>query len=93
MLRQNYDYVAHVAAVTGLSRGAAGAAWRCDMCQVWWGTQNSPKPTTKFLLQLPSTLTEQLGWDEYRGWKMTVAEAGVCPECGQPSGRIVYAAA
>jgi hypothetical protein len=29
-------------------RGAAGVAWRCDDCQVWWGSQNSRKPTTQF---------------------------------------------
>lgn len=91
MLTHSHDYQAHMDQVAGPVRGAAGAAWRCDACQVWWGTQNSPKPTTKFLLQLPSALAEQLAWDEYRGWKLTMAEAGVCPECGRPSGRIIHA--
>lgn len=93
MSTHSYDYQAHVAHAAGPVRGAAGAAWTCDTCQVWWGSQNSPKPTTRFLLQLPADLTEHLPWDQYRGWKLAVDEAGICPECGQPTGRIVYSVA
>ena len=91
MLNHPYDYTAHLAAVTGPTRGAAGAAWRCDTCRVWWGTQVNPRPSTKFLLQLPMVVAEQLGWDDYRGWKLKLDEACVCPECGRSSGRLVYA--
>lgn len=93
MTTQTQTYSAHLTAITGPARGAAGAAWRCDTCEVWWGIQNGPKPTTKFLLQLPTSLADQLNWDEYRGWKLAAAEAGVCPECGRPTGRILHAVA
>jgi hypothetical protein len=86
-------YDAHLSAVTGPTRGSAGAAWTCDACNVWWGSQNSAKPTTKFLLQLPEALSDQLPWDQYRGWKLAIEEAAYCPECGRPTGRIVFSAA
>jgi hypothetical protein len=72
-------------------RGAAGVAWRCDDCQVWWGSQNSRKPTTQFLSRLPKDIVPMLPWDEYRGWQLRVERAGICPECNQPTGRVIYA--
>ncbi|CAG0928920.1 hypothetical protein TFLX_01155 [Thermoflexales bacterium] len=74
-------------------RGTAGVAWRCDDCRVWWGSQNSRKPTTQFLLRLPEDVAQSLPWDEYRGWQLRVERAGTCPECSQPTGRVVYAQA
>lgn len=74
-------------------RAAAGVAWRCDDCGVWWGSQNSRKPTTQFLLRLPEEVAQALPWDEYRGWKLHVERAGICPECSQPTGRVVHAQA
>lgn len=74
-------------------RAAAGVAWRCDDCSVWWGSQNSHKPTTHFLLRLPKDVAQALPWHEYRGWKLRVERAGICPECRQPTGRVVHAQA
>lgn len=71
-------------------RGTAGVAWRCNDCHVWWGSQNSSKPTTEFLLQLPKAMVLALPWDEYRGWKLLAERAGTCPECRQPTGQVVY---
>ena len=71
--------------------GMAGVAWRCDDCHVWWGSQNSRKPTTQFLLRLPDDIGSMLPWDEYRGWRLQVERAGICPECNEPTGRVVYA--
>jgi hypothetical protein len=75
------------------AHSAAGVAWRCNTCHVWWGSQNSSAPTTQFLTRLPKELEEKLPWDEYRGWKLSVEQAGICPECARPSGLVVYAAA
>jgi hypothetical protein len=74
-------------------RGTAGMAWRCDDCRVWWGSQNSNKPTTAFLLHLPKAIALTLPWDEYRGWKLLAERASTCPECRQSTGRLVYAIA
>jgi hypothetical protein len=74
----------------GRVRGMAGAAWRCDDCQVWWGSQMDPKPTTSFLLRLPDDLAEILLWEAYRGWRETTDKQAMCPECDQPSGQIVH---
>jgi hypothetical protein len=66
-----------------------GAAWKCSHCEIWWGSQVGKARQTRFLMQLPSTLAEDLPWDEYRGWKEKPQNAQLCPNCGAES-RLVY---
>lgn len=67
-----------------------GAAFRCDNCSVWWGSQIGGQKKTLFLQQLPMRVAEQLPWDEYRGWRENGHNPRQCPQCRQITGRLIY---
>lgn len=67
----------------------SGAAWYCDNCHVWWGSQMSRKLKSSFLTLLVDEMGENLPWESYRGW-YTKGDASVCPECREPIGRQFY---
>lgn len=67
-----------------------GAAYRCDNCSVWWGSQVGQRRKTRFLQQLPVRVARTLPWDEYRGWRGISQQARQCPQCRQLSGSLVY---
>lgn len=66
-----------------------GAAWKCSRYEIWWGSQIGKARQTRFLMELPQTVTNILPWDEYRGWKETSNNAHLCPKCGAES-HLVY---
>lgn len=72
-------------ATKGNAGSDAGAAWRCDGCGVWWGSQVGARPKTRFLLSLPEHVAQALPWEDYRGWKPAGPQANVCPECQTPA--------
>ena len=68
------------------------ALWQCDGCGTWWCSQAAIEPTT-FILELSPDLLEELGWENFRGWRLGgtphVATCGDCrevssvPLCGE----------
>lgn len=69
------------------------ALWQCEICGVWWCSQPVVKPT-RFLLDLPRTTLEALGWDNYRGWSLGgTPHVSTCPECGAHQTAPVYGTA
>jgi hypothetical protein len=69
----------------------AGIAWRCNECQVWWGSQIHTWPNTSFLNRLPEDVAAGLSWEEYRGWR-DKGDNMICPQCSQPTGHQIYTA-
>jgi hypothetical protein len=68
---------------------ASGAAYRCESCRVWWGSQVNSRRETAFLQYIPAPVAPNLPWDEYRGWRENQAAATVCPECTVDRGELV----
>ena len=60
----------------------SGVIWTCKHCHIWWGSQVGKRPSTNLLMRLDQA--DLLPpWDAYRGWKLVVEQAPVCPECGR----------
>lgn len=62
--------------------GQAAALWVCRQCHIWWGSQVAQQHDARLLLRLAEPYFQQFMWDDYRGWRVQVAAANVCPECG-----------
>ena len=61
------------------------ALWQCDECGTWWCSQPAIAPTM-FLLELPADLLEELGWENFRGWRLGgIPHVASCPECSETS--------
>ena len=57
------------------------ALWECEACGIWWCSQPSIEPTT-FMIDLPIDLLEELGWENFRGWRLGGApHVATCTEC------------
>ena len=57
------------------------ALWQCDDCEAWWCSQ-LVREATDFLLLLPGSVLEQLGWDNFRGWRVGgTPHVATCPNC------------
>jgi hypothetical protein len=67
-----------------------GAAYRCDQCGIWWGSQVGARNKTRFLNQLPRKVTQKLSWDDYRGWHENGQNARQCFQCRKLTGKLVY---
>lgn len=61
------------------------ALWQCDQCGLWWCSQPKIEPTM-FMLTLPIDLFEELGWENFRGWRLGGApHVATCGGCGEIS--------
>lgn len=57
------------------------ALWHCDNCGAWWCSQ-PVREATAFMLSLPAETLENLGWDNFRGWRLGgVPHVATCPDC------------
>ncbi len=57
--------------------------WRCEHCQVWWGSAGDDDTSLEMLLEATDD-PDDLKWDAYRGWHTPGAQAQLCPDCGRP---------
>jgi hypothetical protein len=58
------------------------ALWQCSSCGSWWCSQPEVE-ATRFMLDLPGETLEELGWENFRGWRLGgTPHVGTCPECG-----------
>lgn len=57
--------------------------WKCDNCQVWWGSHIDSATDAHDLLSMAEPNTNIFLWDEFRGWREKANEANICPECGR----------
>ena len=58
------------------------ALWHCDHCGAWWCSQPAVR-STRFMLELPVSLLAELGWDNFRGWRLGgTPHVSTCPDCG-----------
>lgn len=66
------------------------ALWRCEQCDAWWCSQ-PVRESTNFLLSLPVDQLEEMGWDNFRGWRLGgTPHVATCPECGIVSAALRY---
>lgn len=57
------------------------ALWQCDACGAWWCSQTTVEPTT-FLLDISRDLLDELGWENFRGWRLGgTPHVATCGEC------------
>lgn len=57
------------------------ALWECEACGIWWCSQPAIEPT-RFMIDLPIDLLEELGWENFRGWRLGGApHVATCTEC------------
>lgn len=82
MLNISFVETAKISEQPGMAVVTAGL-WRCDHCQVWWGSQTGNLPEAHHLLTMAEPNTGLFLWEEYRGWHEKADEANVCPECGR----------
>lgn len=58
------------------------ALWQCHNCGAWWCSQPAVQPT-RFMLELPGDTLEELGWENFRGWRLGgTPHVSTCPSCG-----------
>ena len=61
------------------------ALWQCEGCGLWWCSQAEIEPTT-FMLDISTDLLEELGWDNFRGWRLGgTPYVATCDDCHQVS--------
>jgi hypothetical protein len=82
-VKKMFEAVMEMAPTLSANGLEAAALWRCDHCQVWWGSQDGRQKEARLLLRMAEPNSNLFGWDAYRGWRVKRAEANICPDCGQ----------
>lgn len=69
------------------------ALWQCHNCGDWWCSQPEVQPTS-FLLELPADTLEELGWENFRGWRLGgTPHVATCPTCSTTALMPLYGSA